>query len=167
MPKIKFGGWPNREGLVLWPSQPSWSSNCPCRHDSCTLKRYRQPHAGTGIQAQDGKDMHTCMHKPTRALERATASACPHASTCAHACTTHTQTHINTHSLSLTHIHTPTHAHTHTHTHTCKHALYMSAHVHANIYTRASAGQLLTGVGAGMAKINLARIRGYPGSLLI
>jgi len=120
LPKIKFGGWPNREGLVLWPSQPSWSSNCPCRHDSCTLKRYRQPHAGTGIQAQDGKDMHTCMHKPTRALERATASACPHASTCAHACMhyAHAYTHQHTHSLSLSLSLSLSHTHTHKHTYT-------------------------------------------------
>ena len=53
LPKIKFGGWPNREEMdflpSLPPSQPSRSPNCPCHHDSCTLKQRMQPHQACAL----------------------------------------------------------------------------------------------------------------------
>ena len=141
----------------LPPSQPSRSSSFPCHHDSCTLNQYRQPHACTTIQAHTG--MHTCTSEHACLNAQLLARVHMQAHVHTHACTTHThtQTHINTHSLLPTHTHTP------------KQALYLRAHAHTNTYTntRASVGQLHTGVKAGMAKMFLERVWGYPGLFLM
>ena len=104
---------------------------------------------------------HIHLHKLTHALECATASACPHASACAHA---------RMHALR-TRKRTSTQKLSHTHMHTLKKALYMRAHAQTNTIfnTRASAGlaKLFSGVGAGMAKIFLSRVWGYPGLLYL
>jgi len=113
LPKIKFGGWPNREEMSLLPSLPP---SQPSRTPAAPTTMTHAHSSNTGNQMHALVYRHAHMHKLTRALECATTSVCPHASTCAHA-------HMHfTHASACAHAHMHfTHANTHQRTHTHSH----------------------------------------------
>ena len=107
--------------------------------------------------------MHALACRHIQACTHAQADTCLEcASACPHARMHYTRKHTSTHTLP--------HTNTHKHKHTSKQALYMRAHAHTNTYINThvqALGKLPTGVGAGIAKNFLKRVRGCPGLLLI
>jgi len=112
--KNKFGWVTEQEEVALppslAPSQFSWSSCCPCYHDTCTHVHNSAIQETTCMHWHTGTYRHAHMHKLTRALECATASACQLVYVHTHACTTHTQTRVYAHARAYGHVYLHTRA---------------------------------------------------------